>query len=890
MNNGDGDDDPNGDPRVDGEGDEDDDYEEEEDLDLVLEPDNPLVVRIRDVLTKQLTDIHGRITEDLRVKEEDLRRIKRKREDIGVDLYGVQQQLAKLQMLVEKTHDEYNLVVKNREEAEINHERVNNEINTKRIEVTEQQRRLAKFQQELDKLSATTHQVEQYNEQMKSEIAVARRVTYKAEESVAQLEKEKQTQDVYIDELTQRMKVLHDQLALYVAQLDSQKNETGSARETLAEAAQEMEKIRFEKKQLLNQWRSSLLAIARRDEELQATEVATREWKEKRTEVEGQISSYKQSIRAEEEKNEKLVGIVTKVRNEASYLERQVESIREQKSRLNEQYTMLKKSLDTTDAEFTRVGHEQKLVNEDIVKIDRATVEVAQESQEVEQTIFRNLSDQTTLEKDKSHVAKATEKMRQEIHRKENEMAQVQNELARIRVDSLNTIAHNDQLHNTLKEVETELKRKEQLIAKYELEIRRRTDELEKKMRDLDGLNRKYETIKQRFAEQVGAEMAEVGPLEATIRNLGREIDALKRECGELQRLWMTSQTDLVQLQNEAVNVSEKVSEMNSSQAVLNQKRLRLEGTVRQQESEIKELEAGIKVMHSDMSRLNDLIAKNAQMHAALEDANFTIQTGFQHKLLDLEEEAIRLESQIVAIKEDKDRMLVEVLEAERQVMLIDRKIELERETQSAYNQEDDTGELIAGMKKEIHRMTLRYQQLMHRQEELMVEMERNIFKRENIASKGKTAGRVKQTAGDIKRVVGELSGKVRDTENEIARYEKQLRQLEKEQEQVGQQLDEAGNACGSMQKTEDELQAQMFSFEKTKQGFLHDTLRHQRMVKRYQQVFDGKYQPPDPAAIQAGLERANDRRQTLRQIADTLREEDPRFEAAFRRITEIAP
>ena len=48
----------------------------------------------------------------------------------------------------------------------------------------------------------------------------------------------------------------------------------------------------------------------------------------------------------------------------------------------------------------------------------------------------------------------------------------------------------------TFLQVEEELHRKEALIAKYEQEIRRRTDELEKKMRDLDTLNRRFEVLR----------------------------------------------------------------------------------------------------------------------------------------------------------------------------------------------------------------------------------------------------------------------------------------------------------------------------------------------------------------------------------------------------------
>ena len=69
---------------------------------------------------------------------------------------------------------------------------------------------------------------------------------------------------------------------------------------------------------------------------------------------------------------------------------------------------------------------------------------------------------------------------------KQIEEANLQNEMARIRVDSLNTEAHNVQLQETLQRVEDELTSRDNLIAKYQLEIRQRTDEIEKKMYRVD--------------------------------------------------------------------------------------------------------------------------------------------------------------------------------------------------------------------------------------------------------------------------------------------------------------------------------------------------------------------------------------------------------------------
>jgi hypothetical protein len=47
----------------------------------------------------------------------------------------------------------------------------------------------------------------------------------------------------------------------------------------------------------------------------------------------------------------------------------------------------------------------------------------------------------------------------------------------------------------------------------------------------------------------VHAEAINTGPLEATIHNLGKDIEAKGREGQELQRRWINRQTELVALQ-----------------------------------------------------------------------------------------------------------------------------------------------------------------------------------------------------------------------------------------------------------------------------------------------------------------------------------------------------
>lgn len=82
-----------------------------------------------------------------------------------------------------------------------------------------------------------------------------------------------------------------------------------------------------------------------------------------------------------------------------------------------------------------------------------------------------------------------------QVHEKELKVVMIQNEVAKLTVDVLNTEAHNLQLGDTLKLLDDELADKAKVIDKYQLEIQRRNDDIEKKTRNVDTLNRKLEKL-----------------------------------------------------------------------------------------------------------------------------------------------------------------------------------------------------------------------------------------------------------------------------------------------------------------------------------------------------------------------------------------------------------
>ena len=846
----------------------------------MLEPDHPAMERVQFALQKQLKGAFDLAGLKLSEQSEELARQKRSREDVGVQLYQVQQQLAKLQMNLEKVHENHSIISQLREQAESDLSAMKPTYQDKLLEVKDNRAKNDKYQSELDQLNMTLRQVEAYNEQMKSEIAVTRRATYKAEESITSLESGKRQQDVLIDNLNEKLKRAQEELAQNEAQLLSQRGETTTAATTLKQAATEMEAINFERKQLLQQWKSALIGMQRRDEALQATEDALLKQREQEMALDSEISGVKKAIHKEEEKNEVLASTEGKLDSEQRAVDANIASCAEKEEKHHERFAMLNRSLEQTDAELAKIATTESSLEHEVSALEAQVQKTLLEAKKVENTIFSTLGEQMAVEKGTQNTANSTDKLRNMREEKEQQQATMQNELARIHVDTLNTKSHNSELDSQNSTLNTELTEKDALVARYQLEARRRQVDVEKKQHELDLLNKKFDGLMK--ARAGVAELDEdAGPLEATIVHLKREIGTKQGETAELQRAWINQQTDLVTVQNTNQSVGERLHDFRAKLSILGQKQTRIEAQFEKQQRELRELERGSASMHNEMSKINQLLADNATKQQGLADDNYIMEHEFVMRLKELESEAVSSEQAIVALKEQKEGLLLDVTEAEKQVMLLEKKIALERETQSALDPEVGAAEVRA-MEREIHRMRLRYAQLQRRQEQMIAEMERAIYKRDNIEAKGKVGANKKgapPTQAVLAKQVADLNKKLQSTTHDANLTQLNVLKLQESQASKGQEVE------AQAQETRD-LSGQV---DAAREGLLVlsqlDNVRYMQLktqsslAKRLTAAARGQYESTaSEDALRERIAEADDTSARLLGVVESLSAEQPQY------------
>ncbi|KAJ3133055.1 Coiled-coil domain-containing protein 40 [Physocladia obscura] len=845
-----------------------DENDEDED-DAIMEADNPLMQRVQNALFKQLSQQDTKLSIVIKEKEEAVRKTLKKREEVGVELYSTQQQLARMQALLEGAQDNIAIIKNYREEAE----RVLKHTTTQyREEMQKRQthaQNLEQHKQELEKISITLKQVDLYNDELRSKILIAKRTTLKAEEDIIKQEAEKkrqaQLQDFFIDHLSDRLRRLQERRALYETQILAQQKETKAALDTLHFASTEMEAIQFEKRQLLHQWKSSLIGLQRRDEILLNVEKEIQKNKDTMISLNGEIAGFKLSLRRAQEQSETLTMLLSKLENETEHLKRIIANVADQKDKLMDTHMLYSKTLTKTEEELEQANQERQAVQLEIAAVLKLTRQTAVTVKNLENEIADNLQNQFAIEKGATGTMKDSSRLRNLVHEKESTIATAMNELGNVKLETLNVIERVRRMKEDMGSLEKELAMKNDLIEKYELEIRRRNDELGKKQGEMDALNKKYDLLTSRSQEE------SMGPLEATIHNVGKLVEAKEKDCLQLQQFWMRAQNELVATSKKSHSLQEEMSDLKMRLAVLCRKKAVVNNQFELEEKEIREHQRNIRGLQNDMVKINTLLSKQSQVQSVLEENNIGLEQEFRARLKIAELDSVRIEAKIDELRDEKKRALQGLVEAERQLMLWEKKIQLAKETQAALDPNIGATE-IREMSIEIHRMRLRYASMLKLQEHMISEMEKSVYRRESIAMRTKTKGKGSSQAM-LQKDISDLSKKIRLTISDVEESEHDLKTLVDAQDQVAQQIKYS-------QKSYEDLENRETDCLKNLEHALAigETLLHQRQARRYSELLQGKYVflVKDSDSREDEFEQHKNRLDRISEVLASIKEEYP--------------
>jgi len=691
-----------------------------------LPADHPLLKRLQNAMEDQLKKEEESLRLLHKERSEELKKIKRTREDIGINLYSFQQQYAKLEEVFGEKYQKYMLLKQQREDIEKRLSEETRIFNEKNQAVKEQNKLVITTSDELNQLNAMLKYVESYNNQVASEIKVTKTTTQVVEKKIQSNEGEKKEQDFLIDYLDEQVKILTEKKLLYEAQLKSQQNETADARLNLRDAQREIENILERKRNLMKDWDKSLISMKTRDKALQVVRDNITEQEGEKLKYTSQITRYNEMIQNEIFENNKLNFEIRKVQMKQKVIDNQIKEHLAKKKHLEEKTAFLIQSINKTKDEINSLNLKETGLRNDIELIEKNKLKLMDESRQLSEKNLFVLSSKETHEKQKENLMKSNQKLLKDIFDIQVEIDAKVNEMARVEIDRLNVEMQNEALKKKLKLMNKEITKLELDYTKQEITIKKNHENLEKKQLTVDHLNKKFgEITKNKGGEDEGVFEVKIKELQSEIKNLNKQIQ-------ESEQDWIVKKTNLVTKEGILNQINEDCVNKRSKKMILENKKMRLNKNYEQHEKEIREIEISLKNLRYDMNKYNGQLSKNIHSKDKLSHQFFDVEIEFKEKLKQMENESVKLEIEIEVLREEKADTLTQIMEVERQIHLWERKIHLEEKMQDIIKPDKGLKE-IDEMKSEIHRQEIYFNNLKKEQERVIKDMEMTIQRRDYI-------------------------------------------------------------------------------------------------------------------------------------------------------------
>lgn len=235
---------------------------------------------------------------------------------------------------------------------------------------------------------------------------------------------------------------------------------------------------------------------------------------------------------------------------------------------------------------------------------------------------------------------------------------------------------------------------------------------------------------------------------------------------------------------------------------------------------------------------------------------------------------------------------MAEIVKAERQILLWERKITLEKEMQEALDPNIGQTEIVA-MRKEIHRMELRYDQLKKKQEEMIKDMERAIFKRETIQLKylpkvEKKNAEDRSSQGKLSRQVANLKQTLKHTTDNTMQLDTTMEQRRREIQNISGDIsnerDYNEQYRNDLKRSQLELLAKKLQFSQA----AFENTKLSTMANKFGDVAANRFAsavPEDQA--RAVVEQEAQRNSVVEAVVNRLRNEDPMLDRILQPLVE---
>ncbi|XP_058490512.1 coiled-coil domain-containing protein 40-like [Solea solea] len=811
--------------------------EEEEQL-IILHPEHPLVQRLQATLNRQLRRQLDRI--NLQLEEH----VAQEKEDAkhsletGVEMSRIQAKLARLHNSLENYHQTKSQAEDKHQQAQSQMEEMKSQYSSTFNRHSKAKAGLSQLQAEYDNLMLHTVFTQGVSDDLRIHFNATKNAQGRAGAEKTQAEDEKKQQDLYVERLTKEMETQTQQIAMYDAQTSVKAEECQAVKRAYSEAEMEIESLLMMRKHLLQQWNKSLLGMEKRDEAFSAMQEAMRTMDDQMNFLDSEIKAYMKSSDEEHERNEALTyRLYFSKRNVALTRKLIIEKQKQQEDLQIQHSTCLSTLKETEDT----LDILMKETSERLAEINAQMRQVEKESAirlELEDKILNYVQQEIIHNRAAKYSKKLTRKTSTLKEEKISQLWQKEDEMTAVAMESYKIHNNLESLGFVQKALDQEMEKYNQCVNDIQFNISSLISAIKQKQNTITNFNKKIGHI----VTSTGRD--DLSPLQINLERALTQIEQMEANIKRDKQLWMKRQGSLIELTQEMEVNSKNILKLQKQFTAMEQKKIRWENQIENERQEQAELQKNTEILRGDLVKLNTLLTKNGQLSQVLEQDNVLMETDFLLIIREAEREVIQMQMKHEKSLTEKDRLLSNLVEAEQQIMLWDKKTQLVKETLSVVDSEELHVE-IKMMKAEIHRMEVRINQLRKQQENLLRESESTVVRRESIIERREAMvyGVSKQTTKfELSINIKHMQRKIKDTHKHIKEHERETRELQESMDSLNKKLAWQKQQLTQLCSTNSTMDSDIVNQQDSKDRDLAYLVTLQNRIKKLQAVVTDSY------------------------------------------------
>uniref|UniRef100_UPI00358F7869 coiled-coil domain-containing protein 40 n=1 Tax=Myxine glutinosa TaxID=7769 RepID=UPI00358F7869 len=758
--------------------------EEEKNL-VVLDPDHPLMKRFQVALRSHLTKQVEQLDLVIKELEEDTQKRIVEREETGRDMFGKQQELAKIQARLERLGEECIALSDARAQHEKELKVARERERQHRDEIKRQYNLVSTMRAESDGLALKVLYTEGLRSDMEGKAAIMLRTMEKGGVERHEAEKYKKEQDLHVDRLTQQALNLEEKTEMLNAQMEAQVLEKNAIQEAASEARMESEALAMEKKELLQQWNSSIVGMRNRDETFMAAQEALEKRRQDVSSLDTELAAYKRLIQQEEERNGKLVLELHRTEGDAAMAQGFTAKALTQQEVLRIDGSNLNRILQETQDALSNTTAERVLKTSTLENLSKQIAQTKQQKAVLDEQIMEASLDQLVSDKETQDTRRRIQKLRARAKELELEQVRVENDAACLALQTNEAEEKEARMKQSLAALQENINQQNLLITQAEAEQNETMRVVQQKQVTIEQNMKKMEKL------LIASRGEDLGPLQIQVKQLHRNAAERQTNIEHLQRQWLQKQSELLKLVQKREEQAACTTRLRTRVTVLQQRRLRVENELEQQRREESEAVQRTERLRSALQRLSHKLHAKKGLKEELLLSNSTLAGDSMDETRDNELHILELEEQVDQVRESGNTLTKSIIEAQQQLMLWEKKTILTREAYATIDSDYGKGE-IQSMRSEIHRMQVCYSQLKRQQMDLTRDMEAAVSRRESITMHNEVlerCGSSTPTQTELHRKLGEMSRAIRSAQKDATSYNTHLTEMQEAHKVLGTEL-----------------------------------------------------------------------------------------------------